>query len=276
MNVHPMQIISKNGVFNKIAFTATVTSEPKTFKTASQISEWQVAMKEEIDALHSQKTWSLVPLRPNKNLVGCKRIYKIKKNADGSMVRYKAILVVQRYSQEEGVDYLETFSPVVKPTTIRLIFSLAAQFKWSLRQLDVKNIFLHGILQKEVYMEQPPGFESATHPLNYVCTLQKSLYGLKQAPRAWNEKFTSFLSSLGFQVSQADHSLFVQQSSRRTVLLLLYIDDVILTSSSSQLINQVIQALTEEFEMKDFRHCISFWADQLYIRRLVCITDKVY
>ncbi|KAM2227703.1 hypothetical protein ACFXTI_014482 [Malus domestica] len=179
LNVHPMQTRSKNGVFKPKVFLATVTAEPKSFKHAAPIPEWQNAMKEEIAALHSQKTWTLVPLPLDKNLVGCKWIYKIKKHADGSVARYKARLVAQGYSQEEGVDYLETFSPVVKPTTIRLIFALAAQFKWTLRQLDVKNAFLHGILQEEVYMAQPPGFESTTQPSYYVCKLHKSLYGLK-------------------------------------------------------------------------------------------------
>ncbi|KAM0984150.1 hypothetical protein ACFX14_011746 [Malus domestica] len=282
MNIHTMQTRSKNGVLKKKAFTATTTSEPKTFKSASQVSEWQVAMQEEIDALHSQKTWSLVPLPPNKNLVGCKWIYKIKKHADGSVARYKARLVAQGYSQEEGVDYLETFSPVVKPTTIRLIFALAAQFKWSLRQLDVKNAFLHGILQDEVYMAQPPGFASASHPSDYVCKLQKSLYGLKQAPRAWNERFTSFLPSFGFQVSLADPSLFVQQSSHGTVLLLLYVDDVILTGSSSQLIDQVIHALTQEFEMKDLGRLhyflglqITYTSEGLFVSQTKYITELV-
>ena len=103
-------------------------------------------MKEEIDALHSQRTWSLVPLPSRKNLVGCKWIFSIKKNVDGSIARHKARLVAQGFSQEPGLDYGETFSPVVKPTTVRLVLALAAHFGWDLRQLDVKNAFLHGTL----------------------------------------------------------------------------------------------------------------------------------
>ncbi|KAM1532251.1 hypothetical protein PS2_006260 [Malus domestica] len=117
--------------------------------------------------------------------------------------------------------------------------------------MDVKNAFLHGILQDEVYMEQPSGFQSADHPPHYVCKLQKYLYGLKQAPRAWNDRFTSFLPGLGFKASQANPSLFVQHSSNGTIVLLLYVDDVILTGSSSELISTVIKGLTEEFDMKD-------------------------
>jgi hypothetical protein len=149
-------------------------------------------MREEIKALHAQGTWDLVSLSPAKNLVGCKWVYRIKKNTDGSIARHKARFVAKGFSEEEGINYGETFSPVVKPTTIRLFLALAAQFNWSLRQLDVKNAFLHGILHEEVYMTQNQGFVSKLHPSDFVCILRKSLYGLKQAPRAWNERFTSF------------------------------------------------------------------------------------
>ncbi|TQE01264.1 hypothetical protein C1H46_013171 [Malus baccata] len=253
---HPMQTRSKSGISKKKVFSAKLqssvqVSEPATFKSAIKIPEWVAAMEDEITALKSQNTWSLVPLPSTKNLVGCKWVYRIKTNPDGSVARYKARLVAKGYSQEEGVDYCETFSPVVKPTTVRLILALAAQFQWSLRQLDVKNAFLHGDLHEEVYMSQPQGFESSVHPSNYVCRLHKSLYGLKQAPRAWNEKFTSFLPGLGFKASLADPSLFVQHTSLGTVVLLLYVDDIILTGSSSQLIDGVIQALAKEFDLKD-------------------------
>jgi hypothetical protein len=137
-----------------------------------------ICKQEEIDALHAQGTWDLVPLLHAKNLVGCKWVYRIKKNTDGSIARHKAHLVAKGFSQKEGIDYNETFSPVVKPTTIRLVLALVAQFHWPLRQLDVKNAFLHGVLQEEVYMTQPQGLTNKIYP-DFVCRLCKSLYGLK-------------------------------------------------------------------------------------------------
>ncbi|KAM1070145.1 hypothetical protein TB1_002021 [Malus domestica] len=259
LNLHPMQTRSKNGIFKKKVFLSHVADssnvdltlvEPATFKSAMKVPVWFHAMQEEIDALHHQHTWSLVHLPPNKNLVGCKWVFKLKKNSDGTVARHKARLVAKGFSQEPGLDYGETFSPVVKPTTVRLVLALAAHFNWNLRQLDVKNAFLHGFLTEEVYMAQPPGFGDAAHP-ELVCKLHKSLYGLKQAPRAWNDRFTSFLPSLGFQATYSDSSLFVKTVGSDIVVLLLYVDDIIITGSSTHLIQQVIHSLTAEFDIKD-------------------------
>jgi hypothetical protein len=114
-------------------------------------------------------------------------VYKVKHNADGSVSRYKARLVAKGYAQTYGIDYEETYSPVAKMTTIKAIIAMVAAKGWSLHRMDVKNAFLHGDLQEEVYMEHPPGYVDQTHP-NLVCRLKKALYGLKQAPRAWSNK----------------------------------------------------------------------------------------
>ncbi|BBG93855.1 transposable element gene [Prunus dulcis] len=217
---------------------------------------------EEIDALHSQGTWSLEPNPGNKNIVGSKWLYKIKKNSDGSIARYKARLVAQGFSQQLGSDFGETFSPVVRHTTVRLILSLAAMNHWSLRQLDVKNAFLHGDLEEEVFMRQPQGYEDPAYP-EYVCKLKKSLYGLKQAPRAWNAKFTGYLPALGFKLSHSDPSLFVKHEGSDVIVLLLYVDDIILTGSNANLVQTVVDDLSSVFEMKDMGRLAYFLGLQI-------------
>jgi histone deacetylase 1/2 len=146
-------------------------------------------------------------------VIDCKWVYKVKHCADGSVDRYKARLVAKGFTQRQGIDYIDTFSPVVKPTTVRLILSIAVSRGWQLRQVDVQNAFLHGDIQEEVYMYQPPGYVDKNYP-NRVCLLQKSLYGLKQSPRAWYSKLSSKLQSLGFVPSQEDTSLFVFNDKR--------------------------------------------------------------
>ncbi|KAM2961779.1 hypothetical protein FF1_031321 [Malus domestica] len=252
------------GGFSFIAAIKDV-EEPSTFRTASTSPHWQSAMQEEFNALKTQGTWELVPSPPNRTIIGSKWVYKVKKNPDGSISRYKARLVAQGFSQEPGIDYSETFSPVVRHTTVRLILSLAAINKWELRQLDIKNAFLHGDLQEEVYMKQPQGFVDQTKP-HYVCKLIKSLYGLKQAPRAWNSKFTTYLPALGFVPSSSDTSLFVKNDDKDMVILLLYVDDIILTGSNASKVQQVIDDLAGVFDLKDMGRLTYFLGLQIHYK----------
>nr|GEX71791.1 ribonuclease H-like domain-containing protein [Tanacetum cinerariifolium] len=151
----------------------------------------------------------------------------------------------------EGVDFDETFSPVVKPGTIRTVLSLACSLHWPVHQLDVKNAFLHGDLSETIYMHQPLGFRDSVHP-DYVCLLQRSLYGLKQAPRAWFQQFASHITRIGFNHSRCDSSLFIYRQGMDTDDLLLYVDDIVLTASSQDLLQQLIRSLHQEFSMTDF------------------------
>ena len=149
------------------------------------------------------------PLLEGKKAIGCKWVYKIKHNAYGLVSRYKARLVAKGYAQTYGIDFEETFNPVAKMAIVRAIISLAASKHWKLHQMDVKNAFLNGDLEEEVYMEQQPkGFVHPYFP-HYVCRLRKALYGLKQAPRAWSNKFSSHLQNIGFEIGKDDHSLYV-------------------------------------------------------------------
>jgi hypothetical protein len=152
--------------------------EPICFEQAVGNPKWDNAMDEKMVALDVNATWELVALRKDKKAIGCKWVYKVKHNANGSVSRYKARLVAKGYAQTYGIDYEETYSPVAKMTIVRAIIAMATTKGWSLHQMDVKNVFLHGDLQEEVYMEQPPGYVDQTHP-NLVCRLKKTLYDLK-------------------------------------------------------------------------------------------------
>ena len=139
-------------------------------------------MSEEVTTLLQHGMWELVPPTPGQNLVGCKFVFRKKRNPDGTINRYKARLVAKGFHQRPGIDYSQTFSPVVKPATIRLLLTIAVMHGWPLRQLDINNAFLHGNLEETVFMHQPPGFEDPSQP-QHICKLKKSIYGLKQAPR---------------------------------------------------------------------------------------------
>ena len=182
-------------------------------------------MSIEFEALERTSTWELVPLPPGAVSITCKWVFKVKTRSDGSVERYKARLVARGFQQEQGRDYDETFAPVAHMPTVRTFIAVAAVRYWSLFQLDVKNVFLHGDLQQEVYMFPPPGLSS---PSGLVCRLRRALYRLKQAPRVWFARFSSAVTAVGFQPSPHDPAMFVHSSYGRT-LLLLYVDDIIIT-----------------------------------------------
>ena len=157
--------------------------EPTCFENAVGNVHWDDAMNEEMAALEANDTWELVPLPSGKKAIGCKWVYKTKHKADGNIERHKARLVAKGYAQTYGIDYEETFALVAKMTTVRAVIAVAPSRGWIMHQMDVKNAFLHGDLQEEVYMDQPPGYVDPGYP-NYVCRLRKTLYGLKKGSRA--------------------------------------------------------------------------------------------
>uniref|UniRef100_A0A2N9FGM0 Reverse transcriptase Ty1/copia-type domain-containing protein n=1 Tax=Fagus sylvatica TaxID=28930 RepID=A0A2N9FGM0_FAGSY len=233
-----------------LAETTPSLIEPTCYSSAVKVPQWRDAMNTEFDALLKNQTWTLVPSTQARNLVGCKWVFRVKRRADGSIERYKARLVAKGFHQQPGIDYTETFSPVVKPTTVRTVLSLALSKNWFVRQLDVQNAFLHGCLLEEVYMTQPPGFNHPQFP-NHVCKLQKALYGLKQAPRAWFSRLTTWLLHFGFTASQSDSSLLIYHHTNYTMYFLIYVDDIIITSSQASAIDSLLHQLGSEFAVKD-------------------------
>lgn len=206
-------------------------------------------MKEEYEALIRNGTWSLVSLPADRKLIGCKWVYRIKRHSDGSVQKYKSRLVAKGFDQEPDFDFNETFSPVVKPATIRILLSLAITRGWVLRQFDVNNAFLNGILEEEVSMRQPDGFVTGSSEL--VCKLHKSLYGLKQAPRAWFTKLKNSLAHMKFQSTKFDPSLFVKHSSTGSVYMLVYVDDIVVTGTDAKLVEEAVVQLKYVFLLRD-------------------------
>jgi histone deacetylase 1/2 len=251
-------------------------SEPRDFLDALNTRHWKDAMDNEYCALLKNKTWTLVPPRSGINVIDSKWVFKVKKNSDGTIERYKARLVAKGFRQRYGQDYEDTFSPVIKPTTIRILLPLAVSRGWHLRQLDIQNAFLNGVLEEEVYMRQPPGFEDPTLP-GYLCHLQKAIYGLKQAPRAWHARLSSVLGSLGFRASTADTSLFILSKPSLTMFLLVYVDDIIVVSSSSSASDKLIREMSSSFAVKDLGTLHYFLGIEVHHQssRLV-LTQKKY
>ena len=228
--------------------------EPTSFNQAKKFDKWIKAMNEELIALESNDTWSVCSLPPGKHAIGCRWVYKVKLNADGTLESYKVRLVAKGYTQQEGIDFVDTFSPVAKMNTVKTLIAVSAAKKWSLTQLDISNAFLNGDLDEEIYMSLPPGYtlrEGTVLPPNPVCRLNKSLYGLKQASRQWFLKFSSTLTSLGFQTSHSDHTLFIRNINGIYMAVLVYVDDIVIASNNDEVVDQLKNALKQSFKLRD-------------------------
>ena len=224
--------------------------EPETYEEACTQTEWKQAMKEEIKALKDNHTWDLVTKKEGMKIIPNKWVFKVKRNVDGSLARYKARLVAKGFKQTQGIDYDEIFSPVAKMGTIRTLIAISASKRWPLYQLDIKNAFLNGELQEEVYMSQPVGFEDKNYP-DFVCRLKKALYGLKQAPRAWNQRLVEYLNKCGYNPSTADPSLYMKKKGNKEVYICIYVDDFIITGNDDTWIKDIKGKLGKEFKISD-------------------------
>jgi hypothetical protein len=214
-------------------------------------------MNQEIDSIEKNKTWNLVDLPRHKKSIGVKWVYKTKLNEKGHIEKHKARLVAKRFSQQPGIDYGETFSPEARLDTIRTLLAITTQHKWQLHEMDVKSSFLNGVLEEEVYVDQPLGFEVKEKPAK-MYQLKKALYGLKQAPRAWYSRIGTYLIKSGFSRSQNEPTLYTKTDQQGEIMIVcLYVDDMIYTRNLE--LTSFKHAMQSEFEMKYLGIMKYFW-----------------
>lgn len=220
-------------------------------------NQWEQAIKDELNSLHENNTWNIVPLPNNKNIVDCKWVFSIKNDSDGNLTKYKARLVAKGFSQKYLLDYDETFAPVARITTFRMMMAFAIQNDLLVHQMDVKTAFLNGELSEEIYMKIPEG---VTGNENHVCKLNKALYGLKQSARCWFEKFEQVLKQHGFESSDADKCLFILNNGdiTKNIYVILYVDDVIIITFEIERMNRFKEYLSDQFNMKDMNEAQFF------------------
>lgn len=225
--------------------------DPLTVKqamTGEEAKEWKEAMKVEISHMKDNKTWDLVPRPENRTVIGSKWVFKKKYTNDCNLERYKARLVAKGFSQIPGVDYIDTYSPVMKMKSLRILLALAVKWNWHIKQLDVTTAYLNGTLQEEIYMEQPEMFPEKGKE-NCVCKLNKTIYGLKQAGREWNNCFDNFLQQTDLTRSKADPCIYY--NLEEGILLGVYVDDTVMIVKDEETGDRFIQKIQEAFETRN-------------------------
>uniref|UniRef100_A0AAV1T6J6 Reverse transcriptase Ty1/copia-type domain-containing protein n=1 Tax=Peronospora matthiolae TaxID=2874970 RepID=A0AAV1T6J6_9STRA len=236
--------------------TAVDLSEPSTFKDAVSVPDqahWREAIRAELESVRLREVFRAAKLPKGHCSIGTKWVFKIKRKADGSIDKYKARLVAKGFKQQYGMDYTETFSPVAKYVTPRMVIAVANYFGWTIDQLDVVTAFLHGVMKEQVFCVIPEGVELEG---SFDCLeLVKAIYGLKQASRVWDETFDEFVCAIGFQASSLDPCLYIRIVEGQCVLLLVYVDDMLITGSSCELIARNNTDLKTQFEMTDSGKC---------------------
>ena len=227
--------------------TSDDLSEPKDVKEALSRPDcklWKSAMLSELDSIKENDVWSIVDRPHNKTIIGTKWVFKIKRNSENKPEKYKARLVAKGYNQEYGIDYYETFAPVVKVQTLRTIIAIAANNKLIVHQIDINTAFLNGELNEEIYVEKPPGTELEK---DKVLRLKKSLYGLKQAPRSWNTTLVKFLNEFGLKQLKTDVCVFTNHH----LIIAIYVDDILIVSKNLEKIIEFKTEISKKFKTKD-------------------------
>ena len=248
-------LLSFHDAYEAVFAAQQEEAAPKTFKEAMKrpdADQWLTAAQDEIQAHLDNGTWELVQLPPGRRAIGSRWVFKIKRQADGSIERYKGRVVAKGFSQRPGLDFEETFAPTTKWAALRTIFAIAALEDLELESVDISTAYLNGVMppEHEVYMQQPEGFQERGP--EWVCKLKKGLYGLKQGGRLWHEKLDSVLQEIGFGRVQSDRSVYVwQRSDGFKVIVPVFVDDLTLASKSKAAIAEVKAALKKAFKLRE-------------------------
>lgn len=230
-----------------------VSQSPASFQeaiTGPNKEKWKAAMETEMMSLKENDVWDLVKLPAGQKIVGSKWVYKVKTGADGSVQRYKARLVAQGFTQKYGTDFDETFCPVVRQESLRLLIALSVQHDLTLHQVDVTTAFLNGTLEEKVYMQQPKGFECQGKE-ELVCKLKKSIYGLRQSPCRWNSTLDAYLKKLEFIQTASDPCIYYHKTAEDIMYIGVYVDDIILAGKTEKQLQEVKRDLSKKFDIKD-------------------------
>lgn len=260
-------------------FVQDNVNEPSSFSEAisSLNSEnWRSAMNEEFQSLLGNKTWQLVDLPTDRRAINSKWVFKIKTDTNGKILRYKARLVAKGCSQRAGIDYEETFSPVVRYSSIRLMMALAARYDLDIEQMDAITAFLQGDVNETIYMNQPEGFDDGS---GRVCQLKKAIYGLKQASRQWNIKLNDVMIKSGYKCSQIDSCIYFRRQGRSMIFVAVYVDDFLIFSNNKGWTNQLKANLTKNFSMKDLgeaSNCIGMRINRDKKQGTITLDQKKY
>ncbi|KAK1645139.1 hypothetical protein QYE76_062944 [Lolium multiflorum] len=255
--------------------------DPATYEEAMMSpdsNKWQEAMKSEMGSMYDNKVWTLVDLPDSRKAVENKWIFKRKTDADGNITVYKARLVAKGFRQIQGVDYDETFSPVAKLKSVRILLAIAAFFDYEIWQMDVKTAFLNGDIEEELYMVQPKGFVDPKN-VDKVCKLQRSIYGLKQASRSWNRRFDKVIKDFGFIQCHGEACIYKKVSGSSVAFLILYVDDILLIGNDIELLSSVKGYLNNSFSMKDLGEASYILGIKIYrdrSRRLIGLSQSTY
>ncbi|GJT14178.1 retrovirus-related pol polyprotein from transposon TNT 1-94 [Tanacetum coccineum] len=231
---------------NFFCFISTI--EPKNVNEALGDESWIVAMQEELNQFVANDVWELVPQPRNMTIIGTKWVFRNKLDENGIVSRNKARLVAQGYNQQEGIDYDETYAPVARLESIRILLAYACALDFKLFQMDVKSAFLNGFINEEVYVAQPSGFIDFKKP-DHVYKLKKALYGLKQAPKAWYDRLKAFLIKHEYKMGMVDNTLFTKKKSSNLIIVQIYVDDIIFGSTCQDMCDEFAKIMHDEFEM---------------------------